>query len=204
MTRIISLMWLLTALAAPVWAAPITFTFAGVDGLIDFDGGGAGIADLTVILTGDTSNLVLGAGLAGGDLYANLLPRYSSNALGFSDVAGADLMNVEIGGPLFGAAFVNAAFLVLGTVHNGVFALTPDITTWDRVSDFGPAAASAVASGPIFTSLSTGQTLVWANFDELEPFGDASFSARVVPEPSTLLLLMAGTLGLMGHALRRR
>ena len=85
------------------------------------------------------------------DLYTDLVPSFSSVTLGFSDVVGQDLLNVEIGGPGFGVQFVNAVFLVLGSTLNGLFSLTPGLTAWDRVSDFGPAIGSAVVNGPIFT-----------------------------------------------------
>ncbi len=191
-------------LAGPMaaMAAPITFLFSGPDGSINFNGAGYTNHELTIELTGNTGDLVVGGAL-GGDLYAGLQPYYSSVSLGFSNVAGVDLLDVVINPTAFGAPFVNGVYLRLGGTVNGIFGGMMSATlSWDRMSDIGPLLGFNGANGAISTSLVSGQTLAWENLDGALPSGDASFQATV-PEPGTLALLGLGLAGL-GFARRRK
>jgi hypothetical protein len=175
-------------LGAAQWSRAniLELQFAGPASAVSLNGGATESVDLTVDLFANTANLMTGTGFAGSDVYSDLTPYVSSTDLGLSDVAATAPLSVEIGTPNLGAPFKDDTILLdNGKVLNGLFGLTPSITSWNRTSPFGPSHGLNVSTGSLVIDLANGDTLTIGNFDNVAPFGRATFQAIAVPEPGT-------------------
>lgn len=202
--KIIAALCFSMATPAIAEAAPIQFTYTGVDGSVAVNGGAAANIDLTVVLSGNTSNYVTNLGL-GGSGYNNLAATFSSAALGLSNVSVLDTIWLYVAPTAFGAAFQDGVYMQANGAGaiNGLFNGGGAFASYNGVSNLGPVFAPNGASGALILALANGMTVSIDNFDGAIPFADSSFSAQIVPLPGAVPLFLAGLAGL-GFARRRR
>ena len=170
--------------AGQAFAASITYTEQAVaTGTIGSDS----FFDVfvTISMTGDTTNVVGGGGFFQnfGTMTINIpgigLATFTGNTAVFDNQSALTV----------GMADYTLGGSILDTVDNA-------FATYDLMTAIGP-----ITNSPFFRpDLTYGTTLGGLNFTQM---GDATFTASTIPEPSSLLLLGSGIVGLAG-VLRRK
>ena len=168
---------------------------------VNIDNSGPMEVDLQYQFQIDSSFVLVGQGVNGGDLFSNLSYTVSSNDLGLNGVAATNLLDLELN-----------PSVSLGATNDGFFLFNSGAGSFDGISGFGGvlnafdgqsallvtggSGAVSTGFGGLQTSLANGSLIAGSIFN----FNDTTVSITVVPEPSSLALLV----GLAGTCLCRR
>jgi hypothetical protein len=168
-----------------VQAAPVTYTIAanGTGSLGDTAFSGS---DFVITADADTNNVVP---FGGGFLVASSNMNISVAGIGNGDLTNANQSVSNQGGGLAGFGDTVQDFAIL-------FVSNPIFGSYDLKSSFGP-----IAGSPVFNS---GQSFpTTGGFFVLTDVSNPSFTAVVIPEPTTAALALAATFFFVGRRRER-
>ncbi len=164
-------------------AALITYTFSGVgNGTIDET---AWSGDFTFVFSGDTANV---SGPSGGEYYQYALGgTFSEGSYNATlDANNTIVVNTDPSFPRLG--FFNSTVDNSGLIQNSAFASIP----YDLSTSIGPITGTGSNLLPTFNSVGDGFGTTGGQTVELLGMTSLTFTAAIVPEPSSVVLLAIG------------
>lgn len=151
------------------------------------------IGPVTIFATADTNSIVY-------EPTNNTYHLLSNDAVievaGLGSAAFTDTIQIFSAPNANTAGFADSSFNIIFST------IAPSLSSYDLSTAIGPVAGQSAFTTPFQIFPTTGGNLVLSGLEN-NGSGDPTFAAYVTPEPSTLLLLSTGSVGIIGLVRRK-